>query len=354
MVRVLLQHGADPNMVRNDQFTALMLAAFFGHQDIVRILVEHGANTDATARFGTSAQMWAASRTFKDVVRYLEHPGSTHESSKVATVANNCAKLPLEATSLKGAENESSLIPTIPVESLVRNADCIPGLHKAPVASAVQNSNELRQVAESFKDLVPRSWFRTRLQPLNRSIRVYAWTILLLTIAVFAHLGLDRNQRVAKLTSQSDPPVVIDKNAVAVSPSKDSFSNSIEEKAAAPSGAQPDKLVSNNDTTSNSKKASTSKPPITTSRVVPVGDSDSRVALKKPTTTSVRQSLPTPEPTPDLARGIQFTSARSSTPKPQSTVSREPATKRDPAPLPTQLINGSKGAARDGKVIQWP
>src|SRR5262249_35593560 len=116
LVRVLLQHGADPNIVRNDEFTALMLAAFFGYQDIVLILVEHGANTNTTARLGTSAQIWAASCTIKDVVSYIEHRHSSCESSKVATAANNCAKLPLAATSLKGAENERSGIPVMPPE----------------------------------------------------------------------------------------------------------------------------------------------------------------------------------------------------------------------------------------------
>src|SRR5688500_5291600 len=34
MLRVLLDHGADPNISRNDNFTALSLAAFFGHAEI--------------------------------------------------------------------------------------------------------------------------------------------------------------------------------------------------------------------------------------------------------------------------------------------------------------------------------
>ena len=323
MVRVLLQQGADPNIVRKDGFTALMLAAFFGHQEIVRILVEHGANTDATARFGTSARMWAASRTFKGVVRYLEHPGSGCESDKVATVTNECADLPLEATSLKSAENESSVIPVIPPESLVRDAD-----------------------------LVPRRGFLTHLQSMNRNIRVYAWTVLLFIVAVSAHVTLDWTRRVATPTAQSHPPVVIDKSAVAVSPRADSFSNSIEEKPKATSG-ELDKLVPENDTTTNLDKAGSSKPQNTTTRVVPVRRSDS-YALTKPTTTSVSQPLTAPEPAQDLQPATQFTSATASTPKAQPAVSREPAAKRDPAPLPTQLIGGSKGTARDGKVIQWP
>ncbi len=72
MVRVLLEHGADPNVTRNDNFTALSLAAFFGHAEIVDILMRHGANTDVATRFGTSPYIWARSRSFGDVARSLE------------------------------------------------------------------------------------------------------------------------------------------------------------------------------------------------------------------------------------------------------------------------------------------
>ena len=34
IVRLLLEHGADPNLTRNDKFTALALAAFFGHTEL--------------------------------------------------------------------------------------------------------------------------------------------------------------------------------------------------------------------------------------------------------------------------------------------------------------------------------
>lgn len=79
MVRMLLEHGADPNLMRNDKFTALSIAAFFGHTEIVDMLVQHGANTDASTRFGTSPRMWARARSFGDVARCLEKKRSEHE-----------------------------------------------------------------------------------------------------------------------------------------------------------------------------------------------------------------------------------------------------------------------------------
>ena len=74
MVRTLLQHGADPNLFRNDKFTALALAAFFGHTGTVRILIEHGAKREVITRCGASAHTWATARTFEEAARYLASP----------------------------------------------------------------------------------------------------------------------------------------------------------------------------------------------------------------------------------------------------------------------------------------
>ena len=74
MVRALLDHGADPNITRNDKFTALALAAFFGHTETVRILLEQGARREVVTRCGASAHLWATARTFTDAARCLEAP----------------------------------------------------------------------------------------------------------------------------------------------------------------------------------------------------------------------------------------------------------------------------------------
>ena len=72
MVRALLERGADPNLTRNDRFTALALAAFFGHADTVNTLIEFGAKTEPVTRCGASARTWAKVRTFDEVARCLE------------------------------------------------------------------------------------------------------------------------------------------------------------------------------------------------------------------------------------------------------------------------------------------
>jgi hypothetical protein len=86
MVRALLDHGADPNLTRNDNFTALSLAAFFGHAEIVQMLMQHGANTDIATRFGTSPYQWAKARSFSEVARCLEkRRAQAQRSAPVAT-----------------------------------------------------------------------------------------------------------------------------------------------------------------------------------------------------------------------------------------------------------------------------
>jgi hypothetical protein len=72
VVRVLLERGADPNLIRNDRFTALALAAFFGHAETVKTLIEFGARAEVVTRAGASARTWAKARTFDDVARCLE------------------------------------------------------------------------------------------------------------------------------------------------------------------------------------------------------------------------------------------------------------------------------------------
>jgi hypothetical protein len=72
MVRALLEHGADPNLCRHDSFTALALAAFFGHAETVETLIEFGAKTEVITRAGASARTWARARTFDEVARCLE------------------------------------------------------------------------------------------------------------------------------------------------------------------------------------------------------------------------------------------------------------------------------------------
>lgn len=80
-VRALLDCGVDVNEKRNDGFTALSLAAFFGHTRIVELLLERGADVRAVTRFGTSPEIWAKARGFREVVDLLQAVSKTANTS---------------------------------------------------------------------------------------------------------------------------------------------------------------------------------------------------------------------------------------------------------------------------------
>jgi len=102
VVRVLLERGADPNLIRNDRFTALALAAFFGHAETVQTLIEFGARTEAVTRAGASARTWAKARTFNEVARCLErHAPKTLTVVPAVTSPKHVAVGPTEVKTLK-------------------------------------------------------------------------------------------------------------------------------------------------------------------------------------------------------------------------------------------------------------
>ena len=353
MVRVLLKHGADPNKPRNDKYTPLMLAAFFGHQEIVRILVEHGADTDATTRFGTSAQMWASARTFKDVALYLENPHASRRSSKVTTVKDTGLGGGTAQETLNGDRNLNFRTPTIALESSLEKASRLAELGSAKPASDDQSSNDLPNVQETLPHFAKGPRFFSGRPPLNRSIGMYALTTLLLFLAVFAHLALERQQRLREVTSQRYPTVTINSSAVVVKPSaSDGLSDVGEAMVVAPSDTQ---TGFGNNLTTHYKMPNKLKPPLATSGVVSADDSFGRrnPSEKQYGVISVSQPRRIPVPTQEEARSTELSTAVAATAKSQPAVSHPVLTQRR-ALLSTQLITGSKSSPLNGKVIQWP
>jgi ankyrin repeat protein len=55
MVRLLLEHGADPNLRNYDGVTALHNAVYENQLDIVALLLEAGADPNIKDRFGNTA-----------------------------------------------------------------------------------------------------------------------------------------------------------------------------------------------------------------------------------------------------------------------------------------------------------
>jgi ankyrin repeat protein len=78
-MRVLLEHGADPNRRGSRGTTALMMAAATEFPDpaAVRLLLEHGATIDARDELGRGALDWALMQGETEVSRTLREKGAT-------------------------------------------------------------------------------------------------------------------------------------------------------------------------------------------------------------------------------------------------------------------------------------
>jgi len=71
IVRLLLEYDANPNIIDNGGFTSLIEASKGGYIDVVRILLEHGADPNRHDKDGQTSLMWAAKGGHVDVVRML-------------------------------------------------------------------------------------------------------------------------------------------------------------------------------------------------------------------------------------------------------------------------------------------
>ena len=73
-VRVILEAGADPNIVDKEEgFTALMFAAAEGQVKVVRTLLNHGADVTLSDVDGDTALDFASKNSHSDVVQLLRH-----------------------------------------------------------------------------------------------------------------------------------------------------------------------------------------------------------------------------------------------------------------------------------------
>ena len=74
VVRLLLDHGTDPNLQANDGLTPLYRASKHGKVEIVRLLVERGASIEVQDRAGRTPLDVAAGEHRDEIVKLLlEH-----------------------------------------------------------------------------------------------------------------------------------------------------------------------------------------------------------------------------------------------------------------------------------------
>ncbi len=81
IVRLLLQHGADPSLSERGapNGVALWIAVALGHSEIVRLLLDHGA--DSSASVESSGSVLSASRDKPEIQEMLLSHGATEEMS---------------------------------------------------------------------------------------------------------------------------------------------------------------------------------------------------------------------------------------------------------------------------------
>ena len=76
IVRLLLDHSADPNARGRHEQTSLHRASSFGYLDIARLLLEHGAEVDATDDGGRTAYLIALDKRHDEVAQFLSAHGA--------------------------------------------------------------------------------------------------------------------------------------------------------------------------------------------------------------------------------------------------------------------------------------
>ena len=286
MVRVLLQHGADPNLIRNDRFTPLALAAFFGHAETVKTLIEFGAKTEAVTRAGASARTWAKARTFDEVARCLE----THAPKPVRATPTPVRHPPTPVAEIPAAE--------LPLE--------VKTLKDPP-----EIWDLVHEVPRSFN---PRSAFIARITSMKRTFALGACAVVLLVVGSAVGAWLLRSSQASGLADEI-PPIAAELRVSAPPPVQ-----------AAVVENPPVEIVNDNHAQAvpNRARQLIRQPrtfPVVTE--VPVQTAESREAVATPLFESPKPAAPAVKTTP----------------------------KTDPNP---PVIAPPKSAPPKGKVIQWP
>lgn len=295
MVRVLLEHGADPNLTRNDNFTALSLAAFFGHAEIVKTLMRHGANADVATRFGTSASVWAKARSFGDVARCLEKRNERNLEQR-----KERKEAPLAAPARPAAP-----APQLVVRKLKEPPEIWDLVHEAP------------------RNFDPRSAFMARIGSMKGGLLTVGALLVVVGVAVGAVMFFTNRtpslSTAPAVTTTTTVPAPVDHQSPAPV-------NAVTE--APPPSAAPETVSAEINTTVTRRARPSARSPAFSPEVI-----------KPP---NVGNSVGTEE------------TVAAPPPAAPKVVSREPEAKNTAVPVSHQVISPPKGSKPKGKVIQWP
>lgn len=297
VVRALLEHGANPNLIRGDRFTALALAAFFGHGETVKTLIEFGAKTEHVTRCGASARTWARVRTYDEVARCLE----THSPKPLTVVPTPVVSMPVAVTPTPVA-----VAPT-------------PVAEKPVVVKTLKEPPEIWDlVQEAPRTFNPRSAFLSRIASMRKTLAVGACAAVLLIVGGSVGALMLRSSKAEDLPAEIPlAPTAAAETTVSSPP-----------PAQAVVETPPVEVVNANH-----------------ARAVP---SKARQSIRQPRVPSVGGE--TPVAIMQSSEAPAVATPQFETPRPAA-----PAVKPSPnSSLSPQVIAPSKSAPPKGKVIQWP
>ncbi|MCU0436929.1 MAG: ankyrin repeat domain-containing protein [Raineya sp.] len=72
MVRLLLEKGANPNILNKNQANALFFAATFGHEGIVKLLLTYKTNKSQKDQFGKTPLDYAINQGNESIIKLLQ------------------------------------------------------------------------------------------------------------------------------------------------------------------------------------------------------------------------------------------------------------------------------------------
>lgn len=106
VVRYILNLGADVNQVNNYNWSALMLAAFYGHSDVVKhLLIIPSINVDLSNSYGITALMMAVQQSHLDVAYLLLKAGAN-----VSCTITNAASVGMTALLFAVASGDKNMV----------------------------------------------------------------------------------------------------------------------------------------------------------------------------------------------------------------------------------------------------
>ena len=84
IVKILLDHGANPNLQNTNGVTALISAAYLGKKEIVQLLLSHGADSNLKLKSGLTALAYATQQNHHEIIKLLEEKQKEFEQKSVA------------------------------------------------------------------------------------------------------------------------------------------------------------------------------------------------------------------------------------------------------------------------------